>query len=94
MAMSLRSVLTAAMIAFGGLVLGLFGLCTAYVWVAAVSDLIRLGGRGEVAAYDREFLKVSLVAGLLPTVIGGFLLWAGLRRRARLKPPRAARPPG
>ena len=94
MTVSWRSLLTAALIALGGVVLALFGLSTAYVWVAALSDLARLGGRGEVAAYDRAFLKASLIIGLMPTAIGALLLWGGLRLKARVTPPRAAPPPG
>jgi len=95
MSASPRSLVTVAMIAIGGLVVALFGLATAYVWIAAGSDLVRLGGHGEVAAYDRAFLKASLVVGLLPALAGALILWLGLRRRWReIRPPRAAPPPG
>jgi uncharacterized membrane protein YphA (DoxX/SURF4 family) len=90
----MRGFVNGAMIVVGALLLCLFGLCTAYVWIAGGWDLFRNGGHGEVAAYDRAFLKASLLVGLLPTLLGGFLLWAGLRRRPGLRPRPSARPPG
>jgi hypothetical protein len=88
------ALITAAMIAIGALLLTLCGSCTAFVWISGLSDLAHSGGRGEAASYNGAFLKLSLVVGLLPTLIGALLLWAGLRRRARLRRPRAGPPPG
>lgn len=81
-----RSFLTVAMIAVGSLILAVSGPCTAFYAIGSLVDLAQGRSGGE---FPPDFILAA--AGLLggpPILVGGVLIWGGLRLRRRPKSPK------
>jgi len=92
-----KSFLTVAMIAVGSLILAFSGPCTAFFAIGALTDIAKGHTGGE---FPPDFvLAAAATLGAPPMLVGGLLIWGGLRLRRRSPtrrptPPPSAPPPG
>jgi hypothetical protein len=98
---TLRGFLIGLMIAVGILMVALCGACTAFFTIGALVDLSQGHSGGEFS--PEGILRAAGALGVPPTLVGGLLIWGGLRLQRRPKapspisspkPPPSAPPPG
>lgn len=78
MSPGVRTFVTYALIAVGGLITALCGSCTGVFLIMGLAS-------NDPQSYGQAMAVMALIIGGLPTLVGVLLLWLGLRRRKRAR---------